>query len=117
MRNFKELEVWKDARLLTKEIYILSAGLPHEEKFGLTSQIRRSVVSIPSNIAEGSAKESTKDFCRFLQVSLGSSFELESHLLLCQDLQLLKVETVDSFLIQLNRLQRKLSSFIKYLNK
>lgn|SRR5690606_38533947 len=116
MRNFKELEVWKDSRVLVKATYILTADLPEEERFGLKSQIRRCIVSIPSNIAEGSAKESQKDFCRFLQISLGSSFELESQLILCQDLELLKSETVDSFLVQLNLLQRKISSFIKYLN-
>jgi four helix bundle protein len=76
MRNFKELEVWKDSRFLAKEIYLLSANLPDSEKFGLTSQIRRCAISIPSNIAEGSAKESTTDFRRFLQISLGSSLNL-----------------------------------------
>ncbi|HEX8268391.1 MAG TPA: four helix bundle protein [Flavobacterium sp.] len=117
MRNFKQLEVWKDSRILAKEIHLLSANLPDAEKFGLASQIRRCVISIPSNIAEGSAKESEKDFCRFLQISLGSSFELETQLILCQDLELLNFEAVDSFLKQLLLLQRKISSFIKYLNR
>lgn len=117
MRNFKEVEVWKDSRILVKTTYLLTANLPEEERFGLKSQIRRCVVSIPSNIAESSAKESEKDFGRFLQISLGSSFELECHLLLCQDLDLLQTDVVDSFLIQLNRLQQKISSFIKYLNR
>lgn len=84
MRSFKELEVWKTSRILVKETYLLTAKLPKAEEYGLTSQIRRCAVSIPSNIAEGSARESQKDFCRFLQISLGSS-------LLCQDLNFLSI--------------------------
>jgi four helix bundle protein len=62
MRNFKELEVWKDGRVLVKEVYLLTKSLPDEEKFGLTSQIKRCSISITANIAEGSAKDSQKDF-------------------------------------------------------
>ncbi len=82
MRNFRELEVWKDLRKLVKEIYLITKQLPQEEKYGLISQINRCVISIPANIAEGSSKYSQKDFVRFLQVSLGSAYELESHLIL-----------------------------------
>ncbi len=117
MRNFKDLDVWKDSRNLTKQLYLLSDELPDSEKFGLLSQVRRCAISIPTNIAEGSAKELQKDFCRFLQISLGSSFELESQLIICQDLQMLNRESVDIFLIELTHLQRKISSFIKFLNK
>lgn len=93
MRNFKELDVWKESRVLTKDIYLLTDFLPKDEKFGLISQIRRGVISVSSNIAEGSAKDSQKDFLRYLQISLGSCFELESHLILCVDLGLLPEET------------------------
>ena len=62
MRNFKELEVWKEGRILAKDIYLLSNTLPQDEKYGLISQIKRCVISIPSNIAEGCAKDSQKDF-------------------------------------------------------
>lgn len=62
MRNFKELDIWKESRVLAKQIYLLSNDLPQDEKFGLTSQIRRCVISIPTNIAEGAAKDSQKDF-------------------------------------------------------
>ena len=115
MRNFKELEVWKESRLLTKEIYLLTSALPLDEKFGLTSQIRRCVISIPSNIAEGSAKYSQKDFLRYLQISLGSSFELESHLLLCIDLELLNKEQAKIQLVTIERIQKRISSLIKYV--
>lgn len=115
MRNFKELEVWKESRLLVKNIYLLTNSLPQEEKFGLTSQIRRCVISIPSNIAEGSAKDSQKDFLRYLQISLGSCFELESHLLLCIDLELLDSDSTQIHLDTIERLQKRISSLIKYV--
>lgn len=116
MRNFKELEVWREGRLLVKDIYLLTESLPDDEKFGLTSQIKRCIISIPSNIAEGSAKESQKDFARFLQISLGSCFELESHLILSLDLEIINTEKTLICLENIQRLQRRISSFIKYIN-
>lgn len=116
MRNFKELDVWKEGRLLAKETYLLTRSLPEEEKFGLTSQIRRCVVSIPSNIAEGAAKESQKDFARFLQISLGSCFELESHFILCSDLEFVPNKEIIPYLNKTTQLQKRIYSFIKYLN-
>ncbi len=115
MRNFKELDIWKEARALVKEVYFLSNFLPQDEKLGLTSQIRRCVISIPANIAEGSAKDSQKDFHRFLQISLGSCFELESHLLLCIDLDLLNIQMTEVHLESIERLQKRISSMIKYV--
>jgi four helix bundle protein len=115
MRNFKELEVWKESRILAKDIYKLTGDLPEDEKYGLVSQIRRCVISIPSNIAEGSAKDSQKDFLRYLQISLGSSFELETQLLLCNDLNLLKIEKTKIHLEEIELLQKRISSLIKYV--
>ena len=115
MRNFRELEVWKDGRTLAKNIYLLSNSLPGDEKFGLTSQIRRCVISVPANIAEGAAKESDKDFARFLQISLGSCYELESHLHLCSDLNVLKPDETEAAIAEIQLLQKRLSSFIKYI--
>ena len=116
MRNFKELEVWQEGRILAKEIYILSKSLPDNEKFGLISQIKRCSISIPANIAEGSAKDSQKDFARFLQISLGSCFELESHLILCQDLEIIDTKHSEACLENIQRLQKRITSFIKYIN-
>lgn len=82
MRNFRELKVWQDARQLIKDIYLITQLLPDTEKYGLISQINRCSVSITANIAEGCGKYSNKDFVRFLQISLGSAYELESHLIL-----------------------------------
>lgn len=115
MRNFKELDIWKESKVLAKEIYLLTNSLPLDEKFGLTSQIKRCVISIPSNIAEGAAKDSQKDFLRFLQISLGSCFELESHLLLCIDLNLLEKEITEIHLTSIERLQKRISSMVNYV--
>ena len=115
MINFKELEVWKESRVLTKDIYLLTNFLPQDEKFGLISQIRRCVISIASNIAEGAAKDSQKDFLRYLQISLGSSFELESHLILCVDLELISKTQMENHLENIERIQKRISSLIKYV--
>lgn len=116
MRNFKDLEVWKEGRILAQNIYQLAGTLPEEEKYGLTSQIKRCVISIPSNIAEGSAKDSQKDFGRFLQISLGSCFELESHLILCTDFGMIDQNCSAEHLKYIQQLQKKIYSFIKYVH-
>ena len=86
MHNFKELKVWQSAMLLTKAIYVITDQFPEKEKFGLTSQIRRSAVSIPSNIAEGSGRGTDKDFVHFLHISFGSACELETQITLANGL-------------------------------
>lgn len=116
MRNFRELEVWKDARKLVKEVYLLTKTLPDTEKYGLVSQINKCVNSIPANIAEGSAKYSQKDFVRFLQISLGSAYELESHLILCNDLELISDVEASATISRIQILQKKVASLIKYNN-
>ena len=84
----KKLEVWKRSILLTKDIYELSSQLPDSEKYGLKSQIQRASISIPSNIAEGAARSSTKDYARFLEIAKGSASELETQLILIEELKL-----------------------------
>ncbi len=116
MRNFRELEVWQDARKLVKDSYQLSKQLPDSEKYGLVSQINRCAVSIPANIAEGCAKYSQKDFVRFLQISLGSTFELETHVILCTDLQLVGPKESTLIIEKIQLLQKRISSLIKYNN-
>lgn len=82
--NFRELKVWQISMELAKHVFLLLEGFPKEERFGLVSQISRSSISIPSNIAEGSSRESIKDFKRYLSIALGSSFELETQVLLAR---------------------------------
>ena len=114
MRNFRELNVWKDGRTLVKDIYTLTKLLPDSERFGLISQIQRSAVSIPSNIAEGCSKYSQKDFVRFLQIGLGSAYELESHIILCEDLNFISSDTSTPIIKNIQRLQKGIASLIKY---
>jgi len=117
MRNFRKLNVWIDARHLVKEIYLLTSKLPNSEKFGLISQINRCVISIPANIAEGSAKDSSKDFIRFLQISLGSSYELETHLILCSDLNFINEDDIILIIDKIQLLQRRIPTLISYNKK
>ena len=87
MHNFKELIVWQKARKIVKDIYLLTRKYPKEELFGLTQQIRRAAVSIPSNIAEGSGRGTDADFARFLDYANGSACEVETQLYLSLDLE------------------------------
>ena len=100
---------------LVMDIYKLSEILPKEEKFGLRSQITRAVISIPSNIAERSSRSSQKDFNRFLEVSLGSAFELETQLLIIQKLELNKNNQINDILNSLHEEQKMINGFINRL--
>lgn len=110
MRDFRKLEVWKDAVQLCTSIYSLSDNLPKEEKFGLQSQIRRSAVSIPSNIAEGCSRRTSKDFARFLDIALGSSFELETQLIISIELAFLEKKSTIKLKEQLTILQKRINA-------
>ncbi|WP_323787671.1 four helix bundle protein [Psychroserpens sp.] len=87
MHRFKELEIWKRSRLFCSQIYTLTSSFLESEKFGLTNQLRRASVSMPSNIAEGSSRQFNKDFSRFLQITLGSAYEIETQLIIANDLK------------------------------
>lgn len=86
MNYFKELKVWQKAIDLVTNTYLNSRNFPKEELYGLTSQLRRSAVSVPSNIAEGCGRKTKKDFSNFLGVALGSAFEFETQLIICKNL-------------------------------
>jgi len=108
----KDLDIWKLGIALVNDAYRETGQFPTEERFGLTTQIRRSAVSIPSNIAEGAARESRKDFLRFLYYSLGSIAELETQLIVSVNLQFLRDS--NAILETIETLRRKLINFIKY---
>ena len=95
MHRFKELEIWKRSRIFCSKIYSLTNNFPDSEKFGLTNQLRRASVSVPSNIAEGSSRKSNKDFSRFLEITLGSCYEIETQLLIAFDLNFIKEEELN----------------------
>lgn len=123
MHNFKELKIWQESMLLTKQVFNLSTKFPSEDKFGLTQQIRRAVVSIPSNISEGTSRDSQKDFARFLSIALGSCFELETQLMLIRDLNIIEGDKHNTFsdqdcraiLDKLKEIQRMIFVFKKKL--
>ncbi|MBR6119929.1 MAG: four helix bundle protein [Oscillospiraceae bacterium] len=107
IRDYKDLAVWQRGRELVREIYRITNMLPREELFGLSSQLRRAAVSIPSNIAEGYGRQALNDYIRFLKIARGSCYELETQLILCTDLGLLseaETETADSLLKQTQKL-------------
>ncbi|WP_413511122.1 four helix bundle protein [Myroides odoratus] len=113
MRTHKDLEVWKMSRLFVSEIYKQTNLFPKDELYGLTNQIRRSAVSIPSNIAEGFGREGTKELIRFLYISLGSLSELETQLMIACDLGFCRIE--DCFLDMLISIRKMLLGLIKSL--
>lgn len=89
MKDFRNLQVWQKAHALTLKVYKATDVFPSNEKYGLTSQLRRAVASVPTNIAEGCGKNTDPDFARFLQMAMGSACEVEYHLLLAHDLEYL----------------------------
>jgi len=113
MQNFRKLKVWEAAHLLTLAVYQISTTFPKEEMYGLTSQIRRASMSIPTNIAEGCGRDGDAEFGRFLNMSMGSVSELEYQLLLARDLKLLKMLDYDNLNSLLEGVKRMLIALIK----
>ncbi|WP_055437012.1 four helix bundle protein [Lacinutrix algicola] len=116
MHRFKDLEFWKKSRLFCSEIYAITSKFPESEKFGLTNQLKRASVSIPSNIAEVSSRQSNKDFSRFLQITLSSAYEVETQLLIASDLNFINHEELDSPLKSLESIITMTSKFKSTLN-
>ena len=108
MHNFKDLKVWQKAVDFAVSIYKVTVNFPAEERFGLTSQMRRAGVSVPSNIAEGSARTSKKAFANSLEISLGESFELETQMEIAKRIGLLSKDEMDGLDSNLSEIQRML---------
>ena len=115
MRDYKKYDTWKIAHELVKEIYTISESFPKSELFGLTSQIRRASVSIPTNIAEGCGRSSDKEFARFLEISIGSTNETEYLLFLSCDLGFTSEDNLLSLTPKLNLIRQKLIQLRKKL--
>ncbi len=113
MQSFRDLKVWEKGHRLTLAIYGVSQGFPSSELYGLTSQMRRAAASIGANIAEGCCRDGGPDFARFLQIALGSASELEYHLLLARDLNLLSGEVHDRMATDTIEVKRMLASLIQ----
>jgi four helix bundle protein len=118
MRNFRKYDIWIDGMHLVDAVYRLVDGFPNTEKFALSSQITRSAVSIPSNIAEGASRISEKDFTRFLEIALGSDFELETQLIIASKRKYIKETELDKSMKLLTSLQKRIyAPRKKVLNK
>ena len=110
MRNFRDLLVWEKAHKLTLWIYRDTREFPNEERFGLTSQLRRAAASIPANLAEGCGRRSDGEMARFVQIAMGSGAELSYHLLLCRDLGFLEAEEFNRLASETDEVMRMLSA-------
>ncbi len=117
MKTHKDLNVWKKSIELVEIIYDVSKSFPKEEIYGITNQIRRAAVSIPSNIAEGAARQSNKEFIRFLFIALGSLSELETQLIIVNKLKYLKTSNDITLLNDIEELRKMITGLIKYLRK
>ena len=113
--NFKNLNIWKLALDLANEVYDLTDQFPKNEEFGLKSQLRRCSVSVASNIAEGSSRSSNKDFNRFLEISLGSLYELQTQIIISSNRNYFELEKLNIIENKITELQRMISGFQKTL--
>jgi four helix bundle protein len=116
MHRLKELKIWNKAISIATEIYEVTAEFPNEEKYGLISQIRRAAISISSNIAEGAGRNSNAEFLHFLGISNGSSYELQTQLIISEQLKLINEEKLNSLLSEIEEIQKinfKLQQSIK----
>lgn len=117
MKDYKELDVWKNSRELVTEIYSITKSFPNDEIYGLISQIRRCAVSIPSNIAEGIGRNTSKDTIQFLHIARGSLYELETQLYISSDQKYLDKERLDALLNHITACKKLLNGFINYYEK
>ncbi|MCC9071362.1 four helix bundle protein [Flavobacterium sp. F-65] len=117
MSDFRKLLIWQKSMSLITKIYISTNNFPKEEIFGLTSQIRRSSISIPSNIAEGLGRESNKEFLRFLNISIGSLFEMQTQLEIAKNIAYLNENEFNILYEDSREVERMLVSFIKKLKQ
>ena len=115
MGDFKDLKVWQRARRFAGLIYQVTDDFPRKEQYGLTAQTRRAAVSIMSNLAEGSGRGSDRELLRFVRIALGSSREVESHLILAQDLGFAELERLHSLRMEVEEIRKMLAGLAKRL--
>lgn len=117
IRSYRDLSAWKRGRELSLAVYQTTRCFPADERFGLTAQIRRSAVSVPSNIAEGYGRGRAADYARFLRVARGSLFELETQLLISLDLKYVQVDAHERLQTLINECARPLSGLIRRIEQ
>lgn len=116
MRNYRDLLVWQKAMNFVNEIYYHTKSFPDEERYGLTLQLRKCSISLPSNMAEGYGRKSTQDYLRFLKIANGSLFELQTQLEIARNLEFLNEENFLRLFELSREIERMLSSLIKKIN-
>lgn len=117
MHNFRKLEIWNRAMNLAVEVHKLTSDFPSDEKYALTSQMRRASVSVHSNIAEGSGRKTDKDFSRFLYFSMGSLCELESQIIYANKVNYIDENLSNNFTSEINEIQKMIRIFDSKLSK
>jgi four helix bundle protein len=115
MQDFTQLQVWQKAHNITVNVYKLTAQMPQDEKFGLINQIRRASISIESNLAEGCGRNNDKEFARFIDISMGSSFELRCQLMIARDLGYINSDQYQLYESKIIEINRMLGSLLKKL--
>ncbi|MEE2716702.1 MAG: four helix bundle protein [SAR324 cluster bacterium] len=116
VKQYQDLVVWQKAMAVVTEVYKTTAAFPDNEKFGLTSQMRRAAVSIPSNIAEGQGRMSSGEFKQFLGHARGSLYELETQLLICENMELIESQLAEQLQQQTKEVGRLLNGLLRSLN-
>ena len=117
MHNLKELKIWQESMSLTKMVYSMTKNFPDHEKFGLTSQINRSAISIPSNIAEGVGRNTDNELIRFLNISIGSLFELDTQIILAKEFGYLNYDHFQELEADMDILKKRIIAFRIKLEK
>ena len=115
MKNFKELIIWQKGIAIVKKIYLLTKQFPAQEKYGIISQMTRAAVSISANIAEGSSRDSDKDYGRFLQIALGSAFEVQTYLIIAKEMEWNKIDDISEVELLIEEEIKMIHSFLKKL--
>ena len=115
-QKYTELEVWKRARQFAAHIYKITGDFPKEEIYGMTSQMRRCAVSIPSNIAEGCGRQHQKETIQFLSIARGSLYELETQLYISNDISIISIEQLEECLLEIESLGKLINGFKRYVS-
>jgi four helix bundle protein len=115
MKTHKDLDVWKDGISFVTEVYKMTSSFPKEELYGITSQIRRAAISVPSNIAEGAARKTANEFRQFLYIALSSAAELNTQLIISNNLGFLDLNSTDKLNSELDSISRRIQGLIKSL--
>lgn len=116
IRNFKDLKIWQKGIEIVKDVYAMTKEFPREEMYGITSQMRRSAVSIPANVAEGFKRFHGKEYSQFLHIALGSVAELETHLIISKELGFIKDEQLAEISEKLDHISKMVSSLLNKIS-